>query len=242
MERQRQYFICGTDRAVQQALDMGHSRDHVFRVSGMILRPGFYDLPPVDRAAERCKLGLASAVPTGLLLFGGQGSPQMREIARKIGELQRPVQLIAICGHNAELKAQLERLNTGKRMHITGFTQQVPHYMQLADFLIGKAGPGTISEAVQMHLPVIVEDNAWTLPQERYNAAWIRENGVGIVLRNFRRVAQAVETLLDPETLTAMKRRTMALENRAVFEIPEILERLLCQPVLNETATGSQRE
>ena len=47
--------------------------------------------------------------------------------------------------------------------------------MRLSDFFIGKPGPGSISEAVAMKLPVIVESNAWTLPQERYNAnGWPR--------------------------------------------------------------------
>jgi len=36
-----------------------------------------------------------------------------------------------------------------------------------------------------MGLPVIVERNAWTLPQERYNALWVREKQVGLVVANF---------------------------------------------------------
>ena len=48
--------------------------------------------------------------------------------------------------------------------------------MWLSDFFIGKPGPGSISEAIQMKLPVIIERNSWTLPQERYNADWVRRN------------------------------------------------------------------
>ena len=70
--------------------------------------------------------------------------------------------------------------------------------MQLADYFIGKPGPGSISEAVAMRLPVIVERNAWTLPQERYNAEWVREQGVGIVLTNFRGIARAVDGCWNP--------------------------------------------
>ena len=58
--------------------------------------------------------------------------------------------------------------------------------MSLADFFIGKPGPGSISEAVAMGLPVIVERNTWTLPQERYNADWVLERNAGLVLPNFR--------------------------------------------------------
>jgi UDP-N-acetylglucosamine:LPS N-acetylglucosamine transferase len=97
--------------------------------------------------------------------------------------------------------------------------------MRLSDFFIGKPGPGSISEAIAMQLPVIVERNARTLPQERYNADWVREHRVGIVLENFRGIAAAVQRLTrDLETFRA---NVAKIQNRAVFEIPEILEGVL---------------
>ena len=78
-----------------------------------------------------------------------------------------------------------------------------------------------------MKLPVIVERNAWTLPQERYNAEWIIENDVGIVLPNFRGISSAVTKLLDPENYGRFRAAAEAMDNRAVFEIPGILEKIL---------------
>ena len=78
--------------------------------------------------------------------------------------------------------------------------------MQTADFFIGKPGPGSVSEALAMHLPVIVERNAWTLPQERYNADWILEKEVGEVLSSFREIVPAVARLIEPATLSAIAR------------------------------------
>jgi 1,2-diacylglycerol 3-beta-galactosyltransferase len=227
MEKQIQYFVCGTNRAVEQALAMGHSKKRVIRVSGMILRPGFYELPELSRTEERQKLGLASDVPTGLLLFGAQGSPAMLEIVKRIEASESNVQLIAICGHNAKLKRQMESLKTRKPLLVVGFSQQIPYYMRISDFFVGKPGPGSISEAVHMHLPVIVEENAFTLPQERYNVSWVKENSVGIVLKDFRQIEKAVAQLLAPGKLATMKRNTECLENRAVFEIADFLAELL---------------
>jgi 1,2-diacylglycerol 3-beta-galactosyltransferase len=99
--------------------------------------------------------------------------------------------------------------------------------MQLADFFIGKPGPGSVSEALLMGLPVVVERNAWTLPQERYNAEWIVEQDVGVVVRHFRHINQAVERLLAPANLERLKANARAIRNRAVFEIPEILNKIL---------------
>jgi 1,2-diacylglycerol 3-beta-galactosyltransferase len=97
--------------------------------------------------------------------------------------------------------------------------------MALSDFFIGKPGPGSISEALQFHLPVIVECNAKTLPQERYNAEWLTEKGFGIVVPNFREIAPTVQGLLQSTTFEQLRRNASAYSNRALFEVPEILEK-----------------
>ncbi len=230
IERQDQHFICGSDKAVEQALAMGHPASKVHRVSGMILNPRFYEIAPLtpeERAAARAQLGFRPGLPVGLVLFGGEGSAVMLEIARSLPDRQ----LLLICGKNEKLRARLQALPqllpNRAPLFVEGFTKEVPRYMQLADYFIGKPGPGSLSEAVAMHLPCIVERNAWTLPQERYNAEWLREQGAGIVLPNFRGIAKAVDELLDPLAYARFRAATERLHNRAVFEIPEILERIL---------------
>lgn len=227
MEKQNQYFICGTRRACDQARLLGHTDAQVFHTSGMILRPHFYEPRHWDRAEERKRLGFQPDLPTGLVLFGGEGSNVMWSIAQRLGNSAVDLQLIMICGRNAKLKARLEALRTRNKLFVEGFTKEIPYYMDLADFFIGKPGPGSISEAIRMHLPVIVESNSWTLPQERYNAQWIQDEGVGLVLQNFRQIEPAVKELLGSERLAAMRRRIATMNNRAVFEIPPILEQIL---------------
>jgi len=221
MEKQEQYLICGSDKAVAQARALGFTDDRIFRASGMILRPGFYQPVTVDRAAERRKLGLDPKRPTGLVLFGGQGSKVMLDIAGRLPDTQ----LILICGKNSGLAEKLKAMPAAAPRFIEGFTSEIPYYMSLADFFIGKPGPGSISEAVAMGLPVIVERNIWTLPQERYNADWVIERNAGLVLPNFRGISGAVKDLLRdlPRYQSAVKQ----IHNRAVFEIPDILAKIL---------------
>lgn len=230
IEKQRQYFICGTDRAVEQALAIGHPKSHVFLTSGMILRPDFYEQQTCDRAEERRRIGLNPGLPTAMVLFGGHGSNVMWSIAKCLGDCSSDLQLILICGRNKRLKQRLEGLRTRNKLFVEGFTKEIPYYMHLSDFFIGKPGPGSISEALKMHLPVIVERNAWTLPQERFNADWIRERGVGVVLDNFRQIDRAVKELLSGTRLAGMKRAIACVENRAVYEVPKILAGILEEP------------
>jgi 1,2-diacylglycerol 3-beta-galactosyltransferase len=218
---QDQYFICGTEKAVKQARALGHTDDRIYSASGMILRPRFYEPVDVDRERERERLGLDPSLSTGLVLFGGQGSKIMLEISRRL----TGTQLIFICGRNAKLAERLKALTAKAPRFIEGFTQEVPYYMALSDFFVGKPGPGSISEAVAMKLPVIVERNAWTLPQERYNAEWVRERHAGMVVKSFGGIEESVKELLA--SLDSYRESVARIENRAVFEIPEMLAEIL---------------
>lgn len=227
-ERQAQYFVCGTDLAAQQARRAGHPAERVFQTSGMILNPRFYDGAGDRQPGDVAALGLDPSLPVAMVMFGGAGSTAMRTIAHLLDASGLGVQLIAVCGNNERLEASLRAARRRMPMYVTGFTPEVPRLMRLADFFIGKAGPGSISEAVAMGLPVIIERNAWTMPQERYNAEWVQERGFGIAVRSFRRdIVGAVTSMLDPGMRRRFVERVRGYRNRAVFEIPDILERIL---------------
>jgi len=224
---QEQYVIAGTEKAVEQARAMGHDAAHVFQTSGMILRPDFYQQDDSDPSELRRSMGLLPDLPTAIMLFGGHGSKVMLEIAERLDAAGLPLQLILMCGRNDQLADKLRGKKWKMPMHVMGFTKEVPEFMRAADFLIGKPGPGSIAESMVKGLPVLVECNAWTLPQERYNTQWVKEKRVGIVLDNFRQVVEGVRQMLDPVTLAEFRKNVAAQNNRAIFEIPEILAKLL---------------
>jgi 1,2-diacylglycerol 3-beta-galactosyltransferase len=222
-----QYVIAGTEKAADQARAVGHDDTHVFLTSGMILRPDFYVEDNSDPVALRQEMALHEDLPTAIVLFGGHGSKVMYDITEKLDAAGLPVQLILICGRNEELAMKIRARQWKLPVHVIGFTKEVHKLMRAADFLIGKPGPGSIAEAMVRKLPVLIECNAWTLPQERYNAEWVKEKGVGIVLKSFDDITDGVKRMLDPATLGVFRRNVAAQENRAVFEIPEILAMLL---------------
>ena len=231
IERQDQYVICGSDRAVQQARELGMPEGRVIRVSGMILDPRFYEPFRLDRNAEIARLGLRPGTPTGLVMFGGEGSRAQVGIARALNASGLAIQLIVLCGRNERALLKLRGVVPRIPMVVIGFTRKIPHYMYLADFFIGKAGPGSISEALAMQLPVIVERNAWTMAHERYNADWIRERDVGIVLSGFSQISDGVREMLRPQRYCRFRENAAAVRNTAVFEIPDLLNTILAHRV-----------
>jgi len=193
----------------------------------MILRPDFYVADNTSPVALRRELNLRVDLPTGMLLFGGFGSKVMYDIVERLDKAQLPLQLIVICGRNEKLAEKFRSQAWKMPLHIVGFTKEVHRLMRAADFLIGKPGPGSVAEAMVRQLPVILECNAWTMPQERYNTEWVRGKKVGIILKNFREIVGGVRQLLEPGKLTEFRAHVASLNNRAIFEIPEIFAELL---------------
>jgi UDP-N-acetylglucosamine:LPS N-acetylglucosamine transferase len=233
---EEQYVIAGTERAVDQARAFGHDNSHIFQASGMILRPDFYVQEDVDPIALRKEMGLQPDLPTAIVLFGGHGSKVMLSIAERLDTAGVPLQLILICGRNDELAAKFRARKWNMPVHVVGFTKEIHKLMRAADFLIGKPGPGSIAEAMVRKLPVLIECNSWTLPQERYNTEWVAEKRVGIVLQSFKEIVEGVRQILEPARLAEFRKNVAALNNRAIFEIPEMLAQLL-----GESAQGTEQ-
>jgi 1,2-diacylglycerol 3-beta-galactosyltransferase len=222
-----QTVVAGSERAALQARELGKTATNLFQASGMILHPEFYAEQKDTPLAIRKDLGLDPALPTAIVLFGGYGSNVIFDIVEQINRAGLPLQMILVCGRNEKLAERLRVAKWNLPLHIVGFTREVNRLMHAADFLIGKPGPGSIAEAMISGLPVLVECNSSTLPQEHYNTQWVIEKQVGVVIRSFANVVPAVRSLMEPGRLSELRRNVKAQNNRAVFEIPEFLSSLL---------------
>lgn len=221
---QNQYIICGTEHAVSQAHAMGYDAKRVIETTGMILRPSFYHSQAFDRQARAAELGLDDVLPTGLVMFGGHGSSDMLKIAKELSHRQ----IIFVTGHNAALAKKLKALSTSDKHVVIGFIKEIHQIMQLSDYFIGKPGPGSLSEAVHMGLPVITFENSLTMPQERYNTLWVKEKKFGKVIKSVTDLKVAVDELLGD--LPAFKLNVQKINNRAVYEVVDVLSNLMRAP------------
>lgn len=217
-----QHLVCGTDHAERQALSNGLPPSAVHRVSGMILRPSLYAPAPASLAREQARqaLGFKPGSAVGVVMFGGHGSSVMKRIAAALDD--HP--LILMCGRHASLARALRERPSGAPHHVVGYTDDVARWLRLADYFIGKPGPGSLSEALHCGLPVIVARNAWTMPQERWNTDWVREQQLGLVLGSFREVRQGVQQVL--RELPTLRMNVGLLANRALDEVVGLLASL----------------
>lgn len=195
---QRADLICvPTDIARFRAIEYGMEPEQVITVGQPIAAR--YCTPVGDKTELRQKLGWPPDKFTAVLVGGGEGMGPLAQTARAINESGLDVSLVVVAGRNERLRHSLENYSWHIPAKIYGFTREMPDFMRAADVLITKAGPGTIAEALNAHLPIILYAK---LPgQEDGNVTYVRETGTGVWAPTAQRVVATLKTWIEkPET------------------------------------------
>ena len=149
-----------------------------------------YCQPRGRKSTLRKKLGWPLGTPIVLMVGGGEGMGPLAKTAQAIDASGLNVGLVIVCGRNQSLKAGLEAWKWENPTLIYGFTRDMPNFMRAADFIVTKAGPGTIAEALNAELPIILYSK---LPgQEDGNVTFIQEEGAGVWAPNPQDVVRAL--------------------------------------------------
>lgn len=165
-----------TEAARQRALRYGLKPDQV-KVVGLPVANRFC-IAAGDPVELRNQYGWRQDRPVILLVGGGEGMGPLEKTARAIADAGLNASLVVITGRNESLKARLESMSWSIPTHIYGFVREMPNFMRAADILVTKAGPGTICEALNAGLPMILYSR---LPgQEEGNVSYIVSEGAGV--------------------------------------------------------------
>ena len=168
--------IVPTEAARQRALFFG-LRDKQVKVIGLPVAERFCQ-PPGDRRSLRMHLGWPLDRPVVLLVGGGEGMGPLERSALAIASSCPTAALVVITGRNESLRERLENYRWPIPTFIYGFVHQMPDFMRAADILVTKAGPGTIIEALNAELPMILYSR---LPgQEDGNVSYVEAEGAGV--------------------------------------------------------------
>jgi 1,2-diacylglycerol 3-beta-galactosyltransferase len=216
-KRANQTFVA-SDRLERMAKRRGVAPERITN-HGLPVRRTFWTSSKRTGAApasEYKALGLNRRLKTVLVVGGGDGAGSLERIVRSLAaELSKSqpgkVQVVAVCGNNERLRARLaaEDFGADVSVHVVGFTKQMSEYMEVADVLVTKAGPGTIAEAAIRGLPSMLSSH---LPgQEAGNVPYVVDAGFGEYRNRPRKLAQKVtEWLGDDELLAKMRANAQA--------------------------------
>ncbi|MDD5370216.1 MAG: glycosyltransferase [Anaerolineaceae bacterium] len=168
-----------------------------------------YCHPPGDPVETRRKLGWPTDKPVILLVAGGEGMGPMGKTAFAIDSAHLDATLVAVAGRNHKLRASLEKHSWKGTTRVYGFVKEMPDFMRAADFLVTKAGPGTISEAFITGLPLVLYSR---MPgQEDGNVTYVVNEGAGVWAPHPDQVVSALQYWLKhpaarARVVTACKR------------------------------------
>ena len=171
------HVIVPTNEAFRRGLKHGLRRDQM-TIIGLPVANRFCCQDVGDREGNRSHLGWNSGRPVVLMVGGGEGMGPLEAMAAAIDEAHLPVALAIITGRNQALRTRLEERSWNIPAFIYGFVREMPQFMNAADILVTKAGPGTISEAFIAGLPMILYSR---LPgQEDGNVTFVASTGAGV--------------------------------------------------------------
>ena len=169
-------ILVPTETARKRAIKYKISPEKV-RVVGLPVADQ-YCKPVGSKSILRKQLGWPADRPIVLMVGGGEGMGPLAKTAYAIDASGLDVGLIIVCGRNQRLKATLEAYHWDNSTIVYGFTHDMPDFMRASDFIVTKAGPGTIAEALNAELPIILYSK---LPgQEDGNVTFVQEEGAGV--------------------------------------------------------------
>ena len=176
-DKRADLIVVPTEIARERALKYNMLEEKV-RVAGLPVADKYCKPNKGRKSTLRKKLGWPVDKPIVLMVGGGDGMGPLGKTAREIDASGLDVGLVIVCGRNQRLKASLEAEKWDNPTLIYGFTRDMPDFMRASDFIVTKAGPGTIAEALNADLPIILYSK---LPgQEDGNVTFVVEEGAGV--------------------------------------------------------------
>jgi processive 1,2-diacylglycerol beta-glucosyltransferase len=144
-----------------------------------------------------------------LLMGGGMGLKFITPVLKKLTENGHKLNIVVVCGKNKLLKEALDKEYTrkiiNKKVHILGFTRNIPELMNEADVIITKPGGLTVSEAIAKGLPMLLP---YAIPgQEQENMSFLFSKGAAVDMRKIDNFNDVLNNLIEhPERLDEIRK------------------------------------
>lgn len=170
----------------------------VIHTIGLPLRPQFFSQRTKDEIRQ--SLEVKSDQKVILIIMGGIGGNNALRFAKKILKEQTGIFLIACTGKNRALQKKLSKIHLGSSnsLKVVPFTEEIPDYMKASDLIITKPGPGTLNEAFEMKVPILIDETKTTLFWEKTNIELVKKLGVGQSIKNLDDLSMIINMYFDP--------------------------------------------
>lgn len=225
MSSEKQFLICGTQNLVSRAQKIGYSPERVFYIPGLVVSHAFYETKATSKQESILALGLDPTIPIALVSYGKYGSEKIIKISHAMRNTLYPIQFIFICGNNKTFE-KVKKIQHRHKTLVYKMVSDINHLMSISDVFIGKPGGTSLSEALVMKLPLVLEKSYATMPQERCNVKWALQHRVGLSFSKTSQLPKVVEEVIVNSS--KFKEAIDRLGERdGLFRLPQLIDSLL---------------
>ena len=181
-------FVIPSEQLIPKFVEKG-IRENVLLPIGIPVASNFLDVnEDIDVPHDKKRV---------LLTSGSMGFGEMKECVHALLN-NVDCYLIVVCGSNAELKNELDKINNDN-LYVLGFINNMNQYMKNSDVIIAKPGGLTSTEITMMRKPFVI---MMPIPGvENYNARFFSENGMGLNANSVDEVVLNTKRLLEDKIL-----------------------------------------
>ncbi len=232
------YFAIPNEDFIEECIEEGFTLNQLLPLG---LPVNESSLEKIEKSEARKQLGIDENLPTIMVMFGGGnwsgGFKIFNNLLKVVGE--RKVQILMINGRDNKSFKKIEKMSFSDNIRVVnvGFTDQIYLYMSASDFILSKCGGASVTEAMNIGLPLLVTTK---IPaQEKYNLKYMEDKGVSLSFNNKKELEKHVSSLLDDsEKLNEMVENTKFFRKNAIGDLAEFI---LEQPDADYTALKNSK-
>jgi len=203
------YTLPFDDIAIKSKIAPAKFKENQVVITGFPTRDHFFEKK--DTYEIREQYNIPQDKKTVMILMGAAGSDSTYRYVKKIAKMKLPLHLIICLGRNERLRKKVERIKMRPQISKTtlGFTERISDLMAVSDLLITKSGPNSISEALYMNVPILIDNTRKSLFWEKLNLDFVRKRGLGEVVRNYRGIEKFIKKIVFDENNNHLIRNRM---------------------------------
>jgi processive 1,2-diacylglycerol beta-glucosyltransferase len=232
------YTLAFNNKHMHNLVEQGGITKNSIETTGFPLRSDFFEKKDIQKICNDFSLPIDK--PKVLLIMGAAGSETLYSYTKALVRMAHttPLHVVVCLGRNAELERKIQGLPKNEAVTLTTvrFTERISDLMAVCDLLITKPGPNTICEAIQMNIPIILDDTSHHLFWERFNLQFVENESIGIRVKNCSDIKEIIPDLLtNKEKYAALKQN---LSNMKPNEFEKNIKNLIAL-MLNQHASSS---
>lgn len=191
--KENEYVIIPNEDFKDELVEKGFAPDHILPF-GIPVNAKYYKKLDENEAKEKLGIDIDLNKKIVLVVGGGNGLGNVYKVIKELSK-HDDIQIISVAGRNEDLKEEIDALakKSKAKIYSYGFTKELEYMMTIADYLVGKTGGITATEAITKGVPLIAVGKT---PKPEYsNLQYLKKNGMAIEIDDIKTIYDKIKTL-----------------------------------------------